>query len=573
MSGKRKQDVRGLLLEGNFGVSRDLPVSDPLTTTQMVLEIDGIKPYDRNPRREINPRYDDIKASIRAQGGLNNPLTITRRPGDESFMVEAGGNTRLAILQELWRETADPRFQRIHCLFVPWRSESQVLGAHLIENELRGDMLLIDKALAVRELHKIMESENDTPLNQSELQRQLTGLGYQISRRQLSRYLYAAEVLEPLVPKALRAGLGRYHVDHLRAIDGAYRRLFEALPVPAPEYQAWFAATLSALDREDLTLEPICSALEQSFATISGLSPRQVSHRLAALIKCGPKNDGEDSADPDGIGSRSVFEAVAPLDKRPAIPRGGASPGSPGGLAGAPIENGSADSATRSTRTKAEGAASHRELPDVSAEGASGNELTILDQSAQLATSTPTAHGFEAKPIESPERIPESTDLDTWRTQACELAGQVAAALGFGGAIQTWNGGYGFTLDLPEQAFADDQAWAGWWLLLGISEQAVSADRLALMPEDHPLAAHLLQQGEDALHARIGAPPVISLMPFHLLQSRQLSDQAFDDLWRLIACCRAMRRHFRESDLWDCLTVEQSRLRARMIELGEHHNG
>jgi hypothetical protein len=60
MSGKRKPDVRGLLLEGNFGVSRELPVSDPLTTTQMVLEIDRIKPYDHNPRREINPRYDDI---------------------------------------------------------------------------------------------------------------------------------------------------------------------------------------------------------------------------------------------------------------------------------------------------------------------------------------------------------------------------------------------------------------------------------------------------------------------------------------------------------------------------------
>lgn len=573
MSGKRKPDVRGLLLEGNFGVSRDLPVSDPLTTTQMVLEIHRIKPYDRNPRREINPRYADIKESIRAQGGLNNPLTITRRPGDESFMVEAGGNTRLAILQELWRETADPRFQRIHCLFVPWRSESHVLGAHLIENELRGDMLLIDKALAVRELQKLLESENDTPLNQSELQRQLTGLGYKISRRQLSRYLYAADVLAPLVPKALRTGLGRYHVDHLRAIDGAYRRLFDGLSVPKPEYQTWFPATLAALDREDLALEAICSALEQSFATISGLSPRQVSHQLAALLKGAAKHDDEESADPDGISSRSTFEAAVPVDEPPAIPRGGASTGSPSGLAGAPLQNRSPDSATRSKRTEEIGPASHRDLPDSPAEGASGNRLTISDQSAPIATSTPTANGFETKPIESPERIPESTNLDTWRTQACELAGQVAAALGFGGAIQTWNGGYGFTLDLPEQALADDQAWAGWWLLLGISEQAVSADRLALMPKEHPLAGHLLRQGEDALQARTGSPPAIVLLPFHLFQSRQLSDQIFDNLWRLIATCRAMRRHFRESDLWDCLTVEQSRLRARMIELGEHHDG
>jgi hypothetical protein len=230
-----------------------------------------------------------------------------------------------------------------------------------------------------------MESENDTPLNQSELQRQLAGLGYQISRRQLSRYLYASEVLEPLVPKALRAGLGRYHVDHLRAIDGAYRRLFDGLPVPEPEYQTWFAATLSALDREDLTLEAICGALEQSFATISGLSLRQVSSRLAALLKGAPKDDDEDSADPAGISARSTSEAAVTIDERPAIPRGD-SPGSPNGVAGTPIQNRSADSATRSTRTKAEGAAIHRELPDSPAEGASANRLTISDQSAPVAT-------------------------------------------------------------------------------------------------------------------------------------------------------------------------------------------
>jgi hypothetical protein len=163
--------------------------------------------------------------------------------------------------------------------------------------------------------------------------------------------------------------------------------------------------------------------------------------------------------------------------------------------------------------------------------------------------------------------------LDSWRKHACELAEQIAVALGFGNAVQAWNGGYGFTLDLPEQGFADDQSWVGWWLLLGISEQAVSADRLALVPQGSRVADHLLHQGEDALQARIGSPPEIFLLPFHLLQSRQLSDEVFDGLWRLIACSRAMRRHHRESDLWDCLTVEQSRLRARMIEIGEYNGG
>ncbi len=58
-------------------------------------------------------------------------------------MVESGGNTRLAILNELYLETGDEAFNTVHCLFVPWKSEAAVLSAHLIENEMRGDMTLI----------------------------------------------------------------------------------------------------------------------------------------------------------------------------------------------------------------------------------------------------------------------------------------------------------------------------------------------------------------------------------------------------------------------------------------------
>jgi ParB family protein of integrating conjugative element (PFGI_1 class) len=139
-----------MLQEGHFGSPRELPTADPVAVTQLVVEIDRILPYDRNPRRERNPLYDEIKESVRAQGGLNNPLTITRRPDDTYYMVESGGNTRLQILKELWQEMHDERFHRIHCLFRPWVSEAHVLTAYLIENDKRGDLIFIDKALAIR---------------------------------------------------------------------------------------------------------------------------------------------------------------------------------------------------------------------------------------------------------------------------------------------------------------------------------------------------------------------------------------------------------------------------------------
>src|SRR5690606_18186545 len=96
-------------------------LSDPLSDTPMRVSLEQLRPYEYNPRFVRNPLYDDLKASIR-QRGLDQPPPITRRPGEAHYIIRTGGNTRLAILNELWRETAEERFYYIHCLFKPWTS-------------------------------------------------------------------------------------------------------------------------------------------------------------------------------------------------------------------------------------------------------------------------------------------------------------------------------------------------------------------------------------------------------------------------------------------------------------------
>lgn len=207
------EQIQSMLREGHFGQSRELPDADPINITQMQLEIDRIEPYDHNPRRERNPLHDEIKESIRAQGGLNNPLTVTRRPGEVRYMVESGGNTRLQILKELWTETGDERFYRIHCLFRPWVSESHVLTAHLIENDKRGALAFIDRALGVRALRQALELEQQESLSQRQLAEVLRTRGYGLDQSMISRMDYAIDVLLPLIPEALRAGMGRRRCD------------------------------------------------------------------------------------------------------------------------------------------------------------------------------------------------------------------------------------------------------------------------------------------------------------------------------------------------------------------------
>ncbi len=204
MSGKvsvdeRRRQVAESLQVGNPGNhARDLGVRlDAQTDCQIELNVDDVRPYENNPRRATNAKFDDIKESIRTSG-LRSPLTVTRRPGESHFIVEAGGNTRLIALQQLWSETRDVRYRNLVVLFRPWQSESHVLTAHLIENEQRGDMTFWDKAAGVVALKQRLEEERGQSLSLRPLEDALHGLGVSVNTATLAHYLFALERLRTL---------------------------------------------------------------------------------------------------------------------------------------------------------------------------------------------------------------------------------------------------------------------------------------------------------------------------------------------------------------------------------------
>ena len=211
-------DVAAQLLAPPF--ARETPlaptISDPLADTPMQVTLDQICPYQLNPRRSPNPQYDAIKASIR-QRGLDQPPSITRRPGEAHFIIRNGGNTRLAILKELWEETGEARFQTLLCLFRPWTARGEILAltGHLAENELRGHLSYIERSQAVEQARQLYEKESGQPLNQSELAARLTEDGYPVDQPSISRMGDTVAYLLPAIPEALHAGLGRPQVSKL----------------------------------------------------------------------------------------------------------------------------------------------------------------------------------------------------------------------------------------------------------------------------------------------------------------------------------------------------------------------
>ncbi|HCL2769473.1 TPA: ParB family protein [Pseudomonas aeruginosa 449A] len=202
-------------------------LSDPIADTPMVVTLDQLRPYEHDPRVKRNPLYEEIKASIRERG-LDAAPAITRRPGESHYIIRNGGNTRLAILRELWTETKDTRFFRISCLFRPWPERGEIISltGHLAENELHGGLTFIERALGIEKARELYEIENGKPLSQSELSRRLAADGYPIQQSYISRMQDAVRHLLPAVPNLLYGGLGRHQVERLCTLRNASARIW-----------------------------------------------------------------------------------------------------------------------------------------------------------------------------------------------------------------------------------------------------------------------------------------------------------------------------------------------------------
>ena len=218
MAEMTSQQMAGKLLAAGFDRSGPsaAALSDPIADTPMIVTLDQLRPYDHDPRKKRNPAYEDIKSSIRERG-LDAAPAITRRPGEDHYIIRNGGNTRLAILRELWSETKDEQFFRIACLFRPWPSRGEVvmLTGHLAENELRGGLTFIERALGVEKAREFYEQESGTNLSQSELARRLAADGFPVQQSHISRMNDAVRYLLPAIPTVLYGGLGRHQVERL----------------------------------------------------------------------------------------------------------------------------------------------------------------------------------------------------------------------------------------------------------------------------------------------------------------------------------------------------------------------
>ncbi len=510
--------------------------SDLSEIASMMVPIDQVQCYERNPRRGQNPEFDRIKASILANG-LDQPLVITQRPGSTDYIVHSGGNTRLHILKELYEETGDDRFSNVQCLLKPWSRELDVLLAHLRENDLRGALTFIDKAVAVFDIKQLLEEELEVEeISQRTLQLALVTGGYTLSHGLISRMGYTVKRLLPLIPQALNAGLGRPQVQRIRALDRVALHVWKKHALGDDEaFDEVFSTLCRRYDTPDWDTVLLHGALETEIAEQAEVSIQAIRVELDAKL-VGRELTIPEFEDDDG--ETDEIDEVGPVDKTelPASSTKDESSVDPKPHPKDPEQSPAQDSSN----------SPDNESPSVSEKSAPAPSIDEMEPAAERMLTT-----GQSGP----------SDLKSLRGRAWTLASRLAQRNGIGDLVAPLSGkGLGFILrDVPDPALADQldddtlsQVSMVWWQLAASAEMTVAPVE-SIVPTLSPDS--VLRQALEQQDAGLLFNSVWTLDPGHTGYRlwRRLGEQDWSDLLNLMDTYRQIHHLAEETEtrLWE----------------------
>src|SRR5690606_38241021 len=100
------ESIEQQLLVTRGAASREHAATDPVSDATLRVSLDQLHPSAPNRRFLGKSSYSELPASNR-QRSLYQPPVTTRRPRETHYILRSGSNARLAILNELWGETAN----------------------------------------------------------------------------------------------------------------------------------------------------------------------------------------------------------------------------------------------------------------------------------------------------------------------------------------------------------------------------------------------------------------------------------------------------------------------------------
>jgi ParB family protein of integrating conjugative element (PFGI_1 class) len=170
-----------------------------------------------NQRTSGNPKYEEIRESIRVKG-VQHPLSITIDPVSERWMLSRGGQTRLQACRELYNETGEHRFLYPPVIAVDYTSELDICIDHLIENKLRADNTFSETSMAVANIRDALKKNGLYP-TQEALACELQARGLPVRRQSITSMLYLANELSPYITNtSYLNSCSRKQIDAIRSL-------------------------------------------------------------------------------------------------------------------------------------------------------------------------------------------------------------------------------------------------------------------------------------------------------------------------------------------------------------------
>jgi len=458
----------------------------------IMLDIDQIEPYEHNPRLLLNPKWQEIEASIVASGGLTEALSVTKRPSDNHYIVHQGGNTRLLILKKLHAETADDRFWRVRVELHPYSSELDLAVLHDRENTCRGNLTFIEQAWSkYRQFELYCQSGMGKPTALGFVEFLVETYGDHLTSDAFSRMKFAVEVLYQHIPTCLvQGGMSRKAVRRLILVRRALEKIWIDREIGTKaDFEETFYGLLARQDKDlaetFVSGEHGPSRFPDARIEIDWqLLYEDMSHELTILVDIDHQRAG-------ALLAPAFRSRVAPAARD-----------------------------------------DHDEFPEASAALVATKRPPVWDRPA-LASKRAVEHADHKRdPSDRPHpmtrsqrpsstvlsvkpKLVQPTSIHELRTEARQLAERFASNEGLGEFIEaTPARGYGYrVLDVPEGLRLSSQAKACWWALVLCSSRpdstpsnaemgaasisALAADHLSIWIKLLTVHAHLIDRHDD----------------------------------------------------------------------------
>lgn len=245
----------------------------------------GFNPYQ--PRQYVNESYEEIRTSMKANG-MDVALQVTRRGPGQPYFLAGGGNSRLGIAQDIFRDDNDPRFEYSHFIFKKWPGDRRVMASALSENLARSDLKFWEVARAAGEIIDDLEKEHG-PLSERKLEELLPAEGIHAKRALIGRWLFTRKRLGAL-DKALIELTGQQVLSKYQPRLNSLCRLAGKFELDPEDFWSSVVSRTLAKASEDFLrdartydVDRICDAVEVALAERVGESAASIKRMLQLM--------------------------------------------------------------------------------------------------------------------------------------------------------------------------------------------------------------------------------------------------------------------------------------------------